>query len=161
MNKLALELSDKLRLLGLTLSTAESCTGGWVGKELTAVPGSSDWYEGGIISYSNAVKQNTLQVSGEILEQHGAVSEPTALAMANGAQNVFSTDMAVSLTGIAGPGGGTENKPVGTVWIAWRLHQQSHAHCYVFEGNREQVREQAVREALQGLLNMLTRIEKE
>ena len=160
MNELVLELAARLQSQGWTLATAESCTGGWLGQELTAIPGSSDWYEGGIISYSNAVKQNILQVPGSTLSEYGAVSKQVALAMASGAQKSMHANLSVALTGIAGPGGGSVDKPVGTVWIAWRLNEQQVSRRFVFTGNRTQVRQQAVREALVGLLEMLEAVKK-
>ncbi len=102
---------------GIKLSTAESCTGGYVAHLLTSIPGSSDAFEGGVVSYSNAIKMNSLNVKAETLEQHGAVSEETVIEMAKGARETLDTDIAVSISGIAGPGGGTKEKPVGTVWI--------------------------------------------
>ena len=155
MNELVSELADRLLSQSLTLATAESCTGGWLGQELTALSGSSEWYEGGVISYSNAVKQSFLQVPENTLKQHGAVSKQVALAMASGVQKNMHSSLSVALTGIAGPRGGTPDKPIGTVWIAWCMKQQVTARCFVFDGDRQQVRRLAVREALLGLLKML------
>ena len=133
---------------GATVATAESCTGGLIGGTLTAVPGASDVTEGGIISYSNRVKHDVLGVPQETLEAHGAVSGQTACAMAEGARRVLGVDVAVAVTGIAGPGGAVPGKPVGTVWIG--ISDGTHTvakHC-VFPGDRDQVRAHTVRFAL-------------
>ena len=153
--KLVYQLAQMLTSQGLRLATAESCTGGWLGRELTAVSGSSDWYEGGVISYSNTVKQNLLDVPEQLLQTHGAVSEPVALAMARGGCQSLQTQVGVAITGIAGPSGGSEDKPVGTVWIAWHINGQSSSHGFHFQGDRQQVREQAVHAALSGLITRL------
>lgn len=131
------------------LSTAESCTGGLIGASLTAIPGSSDAVEGGIISYSNDVKHHVLSVSEQDLERVGAVSSEVAASMAQGSRNVCSTDIAVSVTGIAGPGGAVPGKPVGTVWFG--LSTKEHTNTFVrhFKGNRDQVRNQTVCFALE------------
>ena len=155
MNELVLNLADRLLSHHYTLATAESCTGGWLGRELTAVSGSSQWYEGGVISYSNSVKQNILQVPEALLNQYGAVSEQVALAMASGVQNIMQSHLSVAITGVAGPGGGTPDKPVGTVWIAWCIEQRIEAQKFVFQGEREEVRKQAVHEALHGLMKWI------
>ena len=149
------ELADQLQCDQLTLATAESCTGGWLGRELTALAGSSAWYSGGVISYSNSAKVCLLKVPEATLAEYGAVSEPVARAMVRGAQEALQADCSVSITGVAGPGGGSLEKPVGTVWIAWRLHEYEEARSFLFYGDREAVRLQAVEEALQGLLKML------
>ena len=107
-----------LREKKITLSTAESCTGGSIAARITSVSGSSDYFEGGVVAYSNEVKMNLLHVSPDTLEKHGAVSEETVIEMAKGVMNALKTDCAISTSGIAGPGGGTREKPVGTVWIA-------------------------------------------
>ena len=112
------ELGSVLRAKKMTLSTAESCTGGSIAALVTSVPGSSDYFKGGIVAYSNEVKENMLHVSAETLEKYGAVSRETVMEMAEGAMNALKTDCAVATSGIAGPGGGTPDKPVGTVWIA-------------------------------------------
>ena len=148
-------LARELLKLGLTCATAESCTGGLVGAMLTAVPGSSDWYVGGVISYANAVKQGLLGVRGEDLERVGAVSEPVVRSMALGACAATGAQAAMSTSGVAGPGGGSAEKPVGTVWIGWALNGESRAEVFHFEGNRDAVRVQAAREAVRGLLAWL------
>jgi len=136
------------------LCTAESCTGGWLGKVLTDVAGSSAWYERGFITYTNQAKQDLLAVDSELLAEHGAVSEETAKAMAQGALKNSLADQTVAITGIAGPGGGTDSKPVGLVWFAWADKNNSsvRAESVVFEGEREAVRRQAVMFALKNLI---------
>ena len=136
-------------LKGKTLVTAESCTGGGIGNTLTAIPGSSDVFKGGVISYTNWVKQNVLKVDREVLEKFGAVSAPVAQAMAEGARNLLKADIAVSVTGLAGPGGDDFGNPVGTVYIGYADKDKSYAKEYCFAGNRESIRTQAVRMALQ------------
>lgn len=140
----------------LQLATAESCTGGWIGQVLTALPGSSAWFEGGVVSYSNAAKQTLLGVDAQTLAQAGAVSEACARAMAAGAARVLGAGVAVAVTGIAGPDGGSADKPVGTVWIGWQLPgQAAQATRYLFAGDREAVRRQTVAAALDGLVARL------
>ena len=138
---------------GLTCATAESCTGGGVGFAITAVSGSSAVFEGGIISYSNAVKHAVLGVSNETLAAHGAVSSETAAEMAAGAKRVTGADCAVSLTGIAGPEGGSAEKPVGLVWFGLASPEGVRTEKAIFAGDRAQVREQAIRHAL-GMLTI-------
>jgi nicotinamide-nucleotide amidase len=150
--KLVDRLASQLRARGRKLATAESCTGGWIGKVLTDPPGSSDWYCGGVVSYADQAKQEMLGVPAALLKRHGAVSEPVALAMAGGARARFAADYAVAVSGVAGPGGGSAAKPVGTVWIAWADPAGSRAELYRFDGDREAVRRAAVREALRGLI---------
>ncbi|MDB5081416.1 MAG: CinA domain protein [Chloroflexi bacterium] len=132
------KVGELLRSLGLTLSSAESCTGGLVGHRLTNVPGSSEYYLGGVISYDNRVKQGLLQVPAAVLETAGAVSEPCALAMAHGVRQLLGTSLAVSTTGIAGPGGATPGKPVGLVFIALAdANGYERCESYVWTGDRE------------------------
>ena len=138
-----------LRSAGLTLVTGESCTGGWIGKMLTDIPGSSLYYEGGWITYTNEAKERDLQVPVAMLNEHGAVSEPVARAMAEGALRCGNADIAVSVTGIAGPDGGTDAKPVGTVCFALAHREgQTETHTHVFPGDREHVRLRACNYAL-------------
>ena len=138
------------------LVTAESCTGGGLAEILTRIPGSSVWFERGFVSYSNEAKQDMLNVSPEILEQFGAVSEETASAMAKGAVDNSRADYGVSITGIAGPDGGTEEKPVGTVCFAWyKRNEGGHTTRIQFNGDRLSIREQSCLLAMQGLLDML------
>ena len=140
------------RLKGKTLATAESLTGGGIGAALTAIPGSSEVYKGGIISYTNAVKQNLLGVPGEILERYGAVSQWTAGAMASGVRKALDADVAVSVTGLAGPGGDEQGHPVGTVFIGYEDESQACVHHFVFTGSREEVRNQTIEAALKLVL---------
>jgi nicotinamide-nucleotide amidase len=140
------------------LVSAESCTGGWIGKVLTDVPGSSAWYLGGAISYSNTLKQALLGVLPSTLAQHGAVSEQTAREMAIGALETLGGHVAVAVTGIAGPEGGQPGKPVGTVWFAWAWHAGDEIETRVlmqsFAGDREAVRRQTVERALSEVLKL-------
>lgn len=135
-------------LAGKTLATAESCTGGGIGAALTAVPGSSAVYKGGIISYTNWVKENLLGVPGQLLETDGAVSAPVAEAMAQGARRALEADIAVSVTGLAGPGGDEFGNPVGTVFIGYADRNRTISREFHFEGDREKVRSQAIEQAL-------------
>ena len=146
--------SDVLEALtGKTLVTAESLTGGGIGAALTAVPGSSSVYKGGIISYTNWVKETILGVSHETLQVHGAVSLQTAEEMAVGARKLLCADVAVSVTGLAGPGGDEYGNPVGTVCIGFCNQWESFAVRHHFEGNREEVRVQTIRAALELVLD--------
>jgi nicotinamide-nucleotide amidase len=142
-------LVERLREKDATLTTAESCTGGLLGARITDVPGASSVYLGGIVAYSNAVKISRLGVDVALLEEHGAVSGPVASAMARGARDGLGSDLAVSVTGIAGPGGGTPEKPVGTVWIGVADRRGDQAHRFLFGGSREMVRERTVNKALE------------
>lgn len=155
---LAARLGEQLKARGETLATAESCTGGWISMTLTAIAGSSAWFDQGFVTYSNAAKESQLGVPATTLAAHGAVSQATATAMAQGAQHTAGTDWALATTGIAGPDGGSPDKPVGTVWFAWAgpdglLH--SDRQC--FSGNRQAVRLQAVAHALDILSKLLNR----
>lgn len=141
-----------LHLKGKTLVTAESCTGGGIGSALTAIPGSSEVYKGGIISYTNWVKHNLLSVPQELLDTLGAVSAPVAEAMARGARQALQADVAVSVTGLAGPGGDEFGNPVGLVFVGLSDETQTLSRRYLFSGDREQVRAQAVRAALELVL---------
>lgn len=138
------------------LVTAESCTGGGIAHLITSIAGSSQWFERGFITYSNASKQELLGVGQELITTYGAVSEQTAVAMAQGALNNSRADISVAVTGIAGPDGGSEEKPVGTVCFAWgRRDDETRTARVVFEGDRQQVRERAVLMAIEGLLDMI------
>ena len=150
MMSLAFEVIEKLN--GKTLVTAESCTGGGIGAALTAVPGSSAVYKGGVVSYTDKVKRTVLGVDGELLRQYGAVSAPVAQAMAAGVRNLISASIAVSVTGLAGPGGDRFGNPVGTVFIGFESEGLSIVKQYHFCGDREAVRNQAVEEALKLIL---------
>ncbi|MEH6470299.1 MAG: CinA family protein [Halopseudomonas sp.] len=150
--QLAVALMDR----GWTLVTAESCTGGGVACRLTALPGSSAWLEGGFVTYSNAMKQRLLGVDDELLEQQGAVSQACVEAMARGALDNSPAQLSVAISGVAGPGGGSPEKPVGTVWIAWaRGDGVVDSHCFNFSGDRQSVRDQAVEESVLGLLRII------
>lgn len=150
---LALQLGKLCLGKGLILATAESCTGGWVAQTLTEIPGSSQWFDAGYVTYSNEAKQRMLGVPETTLRDFGAVSEETVEAMALGALREGSANLAVAISGIAGPDGGTPLKPVGTVWFAWarKGHVLNTALCQ-FDGDRHSIREQAVRRALVGLI---------
>ncbi len=149
--RLAAELSAQ----GWKMATAESCTGGWIAKCCTDRPGSSDWFERGFVTYSNAAKIESLDVQPKTLDLAGAVSEEVALQMADGARNAAGVEIAVAVTGIAGPDGGTPDKPVGTVWFAWSSADRTEAEVYRFQGDRDAVRRQSVACALQGLIDRL------
>lgn len=135
------------------VGTAESCTGGKVAVALTDVHGSSRWFEGGLVTYSNAAKQAQLGVAAETLKQYGAVSRQTVEEMARGACERLQVDLSVAISGIAGPSGGTADKPVGTVWFAWSSPLGVRSAQHLFYGNRGMVRDQAVKVALQGLVD--------
>jgi nicotinamide-nucleotide amidase len=155
MQSLVVKLGSLLRKKGWMMTTAESCTGGLVGHELTNVAGSSDWYLGGIVSYSNALKIRLLDVDAHIFDRHGAVSEPCVLAMVRGGCRKTGADVGVALSGIAGPSGGTPEKPVGTVWIGWCLPHRTWAACRHFSGSRSAIKEQSARTAIDGLVREL------
>lgn len=153
---LAADLGGRLASRGWMVATAESCTGGWIAKALTDVPGSSGWFDRGFVTYSNAAKQAMLGVREDTLSRLGAVSEEVVREMAIGALSQSLAQVAIAVSGIAGPGGGSPEKPVGTVWLAWALPQSGvAARAYRFEGDREVVRRQSVIAALQGLLEWL------
>lgn len=149
---LAAELGQILIIKNWCVTTAESCTGGGVSHTITAIPGSSHWFEQGFVTYSNRAKQQLLGVDSSILEHWGAVSAQVVEAMAAGALQKAEADLAVAVSGIAGPDGGSIGKPVGTVWFAWTTAQRVNTECFHFEGNRNQIREQAILEALRGLI---------
>jgi nicotinamide-nucleotide amidase len=156
LDKLAVELGHRLQAAQLMLATAESCTGGWVSKVVTDIPGSSSWFDRGFVTYSNGAKQDMLSVSAEALAVHGAVSEEVVLEMATGALEHSLAGVAVAVSGIAGPDGGTEERPVGTVCFAWAFKGRGPVSQRVqFAGNREEVRHQSVRLALERLLELL------
>ncbi len=149
------EVGENLRVHDNFLATAESCTGGLLASTLTDCPGSSDWYTGSVVAYSNDVKTRLLGVKPEILEQHGAVSEAVVLAMAEGVLKTVGANVSVAVSGIAGPSGGTPDKPVGTVWMAWAWPSGSRARRYNFSGDRTSVKEQTVMAAINGLLGVV------
>lgn len=149
---LAEALGTRLRASRDHLVTAESCTGGWIAKTVTDIAGSSDWFDCGMAAYSYEAKQAMLGVQPQTLATHGAVSRETVVEMVSGALVHSGASVAVAVTGIAGPGGGTPDKPVGTVWIGWkRRGGYPRAEMFRFDGDREQVRRQSVAAALQGL----------
>lgn len=152
---IALNLVSTLTEKALTLCTAESCTGGGIGAAITAAPGASQCFRGGIIAYANAVKVAMLGVSPSLLAAEGAVSEPVALAMAQGARKKLGTDIAVSVTGIAGPSGGTVEKPVGCVFVGVSCERGDCVEAFRFQGDRERVRQQTVVAALKRVLKVV------
>ena len=155
MRELAHQVGRALRTAGGALVTAESCTGGWVAQALTSVPGASEWFERGFVTYSNAAKEEMLGVERATLERHGAVSEETACEMALGALRHSRGTVAVAITGVAGPSGGTSAKPVGLVCFAWATRGETRIESRHFAGDRESVRRQSVERALQGVLELL------
>jgi len=156
LQQLAAELGEKLLARGWMLATAESCTGGWVGQLLTSLPGSSQWYERGFITYANAAKVEMLGVPEATLANHGAVSEATASAMAAGALAHSHAQATLAISGIAGPGGGTPQKPVGLVCYGWALADGTvmSSTCRL-DGDREEIRSRAVAAALRGLIDLI------
>ena len=147
------DLGAACRAAGLTLATAESCTGGGLAEAITRLPGSSAWFQGGVVAYANDLKVALLGVHPQTLSTHGAVSAAVATEMARGASSKAGADIGVGVTGIAGPGGASAGKPVGTVWIAWcGPGGAMHTRLKRFEGDREAVRRQAVEAALEGLV---------
>lgn len=156
MDELARKVGRRLKSANAVLVTAESCTGGWAAQAITSVAGSSEWFERGFVVYSNAAKLELLGVRGETLQRHGAVSEQTAAEMASGALARSKASVALSITGVAGPGGGSRDKPVGTVCFAWaRSTGWIRAETRLLAGDRESVRRQSVVHALQGVLKAL------
>ena len=161
MSTLAEQVGAALKAHGMMLATAESCTGGGIAEALTDISGSSAWFERGFVTYSNVAKAEMLGVRLATLEAHGAVSEATVREMAAGALQHSHAQVAVAVSGIAGPTGGTPEKPVGTVWFGWALRDgEVHARLHHLPGDRAAVREQSVQIALQGVLNMLNSIVK-
>jgi nicotinamide-nucleotide amidase len=156
LDTLAEKVGVRLKSAGLLLACAESCTGGWVAQAVTAISGSSDWFDRGFVTYSNAAKQDMLDVPTETLDRFGAVSEETARAMAAGALARSRAGISLAVTGVAGPTGGTPAKPVGMVCFAWaRRGGATESRTLRFAGDREQVRRQSVVAALEGVLERL------
>lgn len=147
------QLATRLRARGEWLAVGESCTGGLLAATCTARPGSSAWFERGVVTYANRAKQELLGVPEVLLNSHGAVSEACVLAMAAGLLQRAPVQHAVAISGVAGPDGGTPEKPIGTVWIAWAGPAGSRAQRFQWQGSRQAIREQAVCAALQGLLD--------
>jgi nicotinamide-nucleotide amidase len=155
LSQLMAQVGPYLLARQMKVCTAESCTGGYLAQMLTALPGSSAWFDCGFVTYSNSAKQKILQVPEDVILKHGAVSETVAINMAMGALSLSSADLAISITGIAGPGGATPDKPLGTVWFAWQLREyDAMTRCEHFSGDREAVRQQAVMMALKMILQI-------
>ena len=152
LDAMAHALGSLLSEYELKAATAESCTGGWVSQAITSVAGSSQWFDRGFITYSNEAKREMLSVRVHTLRKHGAVSEKVAQEMALGAVKKSNASFSVAISGIAGPGGGSEDKPVGTVWFAWAYGTDVESSMMVFPGDRQQVRQGAATIALQGLV---------
>ena len=150
------EIAPLLRQRGWRLTTAESCTGGLIAAACTELAGSSDWFERGVVSYSNAAKTELLGVPAALIAAHGAVSEPVARAMAEGAIAHSAAQLSVAVTGVAGPTGGIADKPVGTVWFGWCVGGQTHTERQRFAGDRAAVRAQTVAHALRRLQRLLS-----
>jgi len=156
LHRIAVDVGERLRAGRHMLATAESCTGGWISKVVTDIAGSSEWFDCGMAVYSYEAKQALLGVHPNTLEVHGAVSRETAIEMVSGALVHSGATVAVAVTGIAGPGGGSPDKPVGTVWIAWkRRGDYARAELFHFAGDREAVRRQTVAAALAGVGRVL------
>lgn len=150
------KLGQLLRAKRLTISVAESCTGGLLASRITDVPGSSDYFVGGIVAYQNEIKEKLLQVSAETLKKFGAVSEETARAMARGCRELFTSDIAVAVTGIAGPGGKTADKPVGLVYIAVASRGKTECKRYLWTGDRLLNKERSVRAGVELILDVFS-----
>lgn len=155
LTNLATETGRLLQSRGLLLSVAESCTGGGVSHAITDIAGSSNWFDCGFITYSNASKTDLLDVPAALIAQHGTVSEEIAAAMAEGAMTNSNAHVTLSTTGIAGPGGAVPGKPVGTVCFGWSMGNHTHTERLVFAGDRQSVRSQTVAHALRGLIRFL------
>tara|TARA_B100000686_G_C16629039_1_gene883585 strand:- start:19 stop:516 length:498 start_codon:yes stop_codon:yes gene_type:complete len=157
-SSLVQNLAEKLLAKKLIISTAESCTGGWIAQSLTDLSGSSAWFDTGFVTYSNDAKIRLLNVPESYfhLDGFGAVSKETVLAMTQGAIKNSRANMAVAVSGIAGPCGGSPEKPVGTVWIAWQWEDKSGANRFLFSGDRSAIRLATVEASLQGILNLVT-----
>jgi PncC family amidohydrolase len=164
-NQLSFESGCLLKKNGLWLTTAESCTGGLLGHLITNIPGSSDYYLGGFITYSNSAKERFLGVKSSVLASFGAVSRETVLEMANGVREAFKEEknigriIGISISGIAGPEGGSLEKPVGTVWIGISSRNENNAICFHFKGERAEIKTQAAQEALKMVINLLSKID--
>ena len=153
---LAEELGACMKDKGVKLASAESCTGGWLAKIITDIPGSSEWFTGSVVCYSNESKTSLLGVQESTLIDFGAVSGDTVIEMVDGLFERTDADVAVSVSGVAGPDGGTEDKPVGLVWLSWGKRDKSvYAEPYNFEGDREDVRKQSIAQILNNLLDLL------
>ncbi len=149
------QLANQLCERKALMATAESCTGGGIAHALTAIAGSSVWFDAGFVTYSNQSKSRMLDVPADVIAEHGAVSEAVVEQMVSGAISNSEASYAVAVSGVAGPGGGSPEKPVGTVWIAWGSASDIDAECFLFDGDRDAVREQTIDTALQRLLTFL------
>ena len=158
-NQLVTQLAELVQEKRLKVCTAESCTGGLIAKSLTDLAGSSDWFERGFVTYSNQSKCEMIEVPESVIIEYGAVSEPVANAMARGALRNSAADVSIAVTGVAGPAGGTEEKPVGTVWIAVASEKQLVAKKYWFDGDREAIRIETMQTAIEMLLQLLESVE--
>jgi nicotinamide-nucleotide amidase len=162
-NQLSIETGSLLKANGLWLATAESCTGGLLGHLITNIPGSSDYYLGGFITYSNSAKEHLLGVKYSVLNSFGAVSQETVNEMANGIREAFKNEknvdriIGISISGIAGPGGGSMEKPVGTVWIGISSLKENNAICFHFTGDRANIKAQAAQQALKMIISLLSK----
>jgi len=154
-DNLVVRLAEQLVANGWKMAAAESCTGGWISKVCTDVPGSSAWFERAFITYSNEAKNQMLGVDEKLLLEFGAVSREVAEAMAEGAAANAPVQVSVAVTGVAGPDGGSDEKPVGTVWFAWSVDQKIVSECCRFDGDREAVRRQTVEHALERLFSLV------
>ncbi|SEJ36748.1 CinA family protein [Pseudomonas sp. NFR16] len=152
--QLAATLGSQLLSVGAQVSTAESCTGGGIAEAITRIPGSSAWFEAGYVTYSNTQKTRQLDVPQELFARVGAVSREVVEAMARGAQTHSASHFSVAVSGVAGPDGGSAEKPVGTVWICWGAGEQLIARRFQFAGDRDAVRRQTVKAALEGLIQL-------
>jgi nicotinamide-nucleotide amidase len=155
MSEIAFDLADRLTSLGWMMATAESCTGGLIAAQCTDLPGSSRWFDRGLVTYSNAAKSDLLGVDAALIDVHGAVSESVARAMALGAVYRTNARVSVAVTGIAGPDGGSDAKPVGTVWFGWCIDGLVYSECQLFSGDRQLVRQASSIHALSGLVKRL------
>lgn len=155
MNETVQALAADLRARGWQLCTAESCTGGLISGACTDLAGSSDWFDRGFVTYSNQAKSDLLAIPMTLIDQEGAVSEAVARAMAEGALARSRAQVSIAVTGVAGPGGGSAEKPVGTVWFAWCVHGETASECKRFDGDRAAVRSATVQHALSGLVARL------
>jgi nicotinamide-nucleotide amidase len=153
-SQLAATLGRSLQVSGAQVTTAESCTGGGIAEAITRIPGSSAWFEAGYVTYSNAQKTQQLDVPGHLFQSVGAVSREVVEAMVLGALEKSAAQFAVAVSGVAGPDGGSLDKPVGTVWICWGADQRLHASRWQFDGDRDAVRRQTVKAALEGLIQL-------
>ena len=152
------QFAKKLLAKKLTITTAESCTGGWIAQALTAEPGSSEWFDSGFITYSNESKKRCLNVSADLLSFSGpgAVSEEVVISMAQGAKDSSGSNVVIAVSGIAGPDGGETEKPVGTIWIAWQWESKIQSKRFIFSGDRYEVRRSAVEASLLGAIELIS-----